>query len=87
LETLKTSKENPEQLINSRGGTSCGACRHKTKFHKFKSGNMKASTDEGTKPERVSVQSRDFDAQVKKLPSGNLRACQGVGLIARRARI
>ena len=43
LEILKRSKENPEQLINSRGEI-YGACRHKTKFHRFKSSNTKAST-------------------------------------------
>jgi len=86
LEMLKRSKENPEQLINSRGEI-YGACRHKTKFHRFKSSNTKASTDDGAKPERVSVQSHDFDARVKKPPPGDLRACQVIGLNARRARI
>ena len=53
LEILKRNKKNPALLINSKGEV-YGACRHKTKFHRFEvTMNKPVSTDKGTKPERV----------------------------------
>ena len=42
LEIFKASKENPESLINSCNEIH-GACRHKPRFHRYKSSD---STDE-----------------------------------------
>jgi GIY-YIG catalytic domain len=50
LEILKQARKNPESLINSCNEI-YGACRHKPKFHRYKSRNP--STDESTNDERV----------------------------------
>jgi len=53
LEIIKMAKEEPENLINSRGEI-YGACRHKTKFHRYM--RQTTSTDNGvTQKELQSV--------------------------------
>ena len=50
LAILKQSRKNPNSLINSCNEID-GACRHKPKFHRYKS--RTPSTDESIKDERV----------------------------------
>ena len=59
LEILKISEKNANEnkLINTCGEI-YGACRHKTKFHRYTMNNI-TSTDDGTYPERVDVPGND----------------------------
>jgi hypothetical protein len=54
LAILNMTRKNPKKLINSRNEI-CGACRHKTRFHRFhrQPKNNHPSTDDGSTPERV----------------------------------
>ena len=61
LEILPISRINPNLLINLRNRIH-GACRHKTKFHRFKMNTCSTpltSTDNGVNPERVIVTGKD----------------------------
>ena len=59
LEILKFSDKNKNQnkLINTCGEI-YGACRHKTRFHRYTMNNT-TSTDDGVNPERVEVPVND----------------------------
>jgi len=68
------------KMLHDRLGLD-SACRHKMKFCRFKSGNTKASTDDGAKPERVSVQSHNFGAQAKNQAIGLNGLGNGTNLV------
>ena len=74
VEILKASKKQPRQLINSRNEI-YGACRHKTKFHRF-TRNEKPSTDDGVNPERVLGHVGDFFNSNPNFAAGNLASMQ-----------
>ena len=88
IEILKRSKKDPGRLINAKNEM-YGACRHKPRFHRFKSSkDKKASTDDGSNLERVETHSRDRNAKVRDPPPGILNACRPVaGVDAARADI
>ena len=73
IEILKWSKKNLEKLINSRSEI-YGACRHKTRFHRYCMNGNIASTDEGLIPEKALGDISN--ASWPEPPPGDPRACQ-----------
>ena len=73
INTLKMSQENPERLINSCGKI-YGACRHRTRFHRFiREGNY--STDDAITQKKVS---NVCNLIAKTHPSQDPPSCENV---------
>jgi len=63
LEILKKSQKEQDKLINTCGEI-YGACRHKTRFHRYTQNINITSTDDGDTPERVPTTIDDVAADV-----------------------
>ena len=78
IEILKAQQLPSSHLLINSNNEIFGACRHKTKFHRFlrETTNVKStSTDEGIKPERVN--NGGVDKAIKK-PARRARSMRDI---------